>query len=92
MCVCRRHGDLTISAPGLALGQIAPLYAFQLRPSSSSSSSSLEKKTEEMEFSLPQRLDLGVSEQGIVGRKVTVVARGEGGEVLQMGNGIVGYD
>lgn len=45
-----------------------------------------------MEFSLPQKLDLGVSEQGIVGRKVTVVARGEGGEVLQMGNGIVGYD
>jgi hypothetical protein len=46
----------------------------------------------EMEFSLPQKLDLGVSELGIVGRKVTVVARGEGGEVLQTGNGIVGYD
>lgn len=85
---CRRHGDLTISHPGLSLGQIAPLHAFQLRPSSLSS----EKTAGEMEFSLPQKLDLGVSEQGIVGRKVTVVARGEGGEVLQMGNGIVGYD
>lgn len=87
---CRRHGDLTISHPGLSLGQIAPLHAFQLRPSSSPLSSG--KKAGEMEFSLPQKLDLGVSEQGIVGRKVTVVARGEGGEVLQMGNGIVGYD
>ncbi|KAL4871226.1 hypothetical protein BDV12DRAFT_194589 [Aspergillus spectabilis] len=78
-----RHGDLSI---GGSLKAIDPLYRFQLRPSLST------KTSEEMEFSLPERLDLNVSEQGIVGRQVTVVARGTAGEVIQMGNGIVGYD
>lgn len=45
-----------------------------------------------MELRVPQRLDLGVSEGGILGRQVTVVARGSAGEAVQMGNGIVGYD
>ncbi|KAL3472020.1 hypothetical protein BJX99DRAFT_262739 [Aspergillus californicus] len=83
----RRHGDLTISPNTThALGKIQPLHTFQLRPSLSSASSS------EMEFDLPERLDLGVSERGIVGRQVTVVARGITGEVLQAGRGIVGFD
>lgn len=42
----------------------------------------------EMEFELPERLDLGVSEKGIVGRQVTV--REAGGAVL--GVGVVGYN
>jgi hypothetical protein len=46
----------------------------------------------EMVFELPERLDLGVSERGIVGRQVTVVAEGGRSEVLGMGMGIVGYD
>ncbi|KAL4970508.1 uncharacterized protein BDV14DRAFT_195195 [Aspergillus stella-maris] len=78
-----RHGDLTLTNAGLQ-----PLHQFQLRPSSSDSI----KAKDELEFSLPERLDLNVSEKGIVGRQVTVVARGERGEVLQMGNGIVGFD
>jgi hypothetical protein len=41
-----------------------------------------------MEFELPQQLDLGVSEKGVIGRQVTV--REEGGTIL--GIGIVGYN
>ncbi|KAL2823397.1 hypothetical protein BDW59DRAFT_163362 [Aspergillus cavernicola] len=82
-----RHGDLTTSPPGLSLEKIQPpLYRFQLQPSLSP------KSTEGMEFDLPEKLDLGVSETGIIGRKVTAVARGVAGELIQMGNGIVGYD
>lgn len=40
----------------------------------------------EMECELPERLDLGISDTGIVGRQVTVVADG------RMGTGVVGYD
>ncbi|GFF23443.1 probable mannosyl-oligosaccharide alpha-1,2-mannosidase 1B [Aspergillus udagawae] len=74
-----RYGDLTsaLTAP--------PLHRFRLRPKS------VQKGTE-MEFELPERLDLGVSERGIVGRQVTVVAEGGSSEVLGMGMGIVGYD
>jgi len=42
----------------------------------------------EMEFELPERLDLGVSEKGVVGRQVTM--KDTGGAVL--GVGIVGYN
>jgi hypothetical protein len=42
----------------------------------------------EIEFELPERLDLGVSEKGVIGRQVTV--REEGGSIL--GIGIVGYN
>lgn len=42
----------------------------------------------EMEFELPERLDLGVSEKGVVGRQVTM--REAGGAIL--GVGIVGYN
>jgi hypothetical protein len=39
-----------------------------------------------MEVVLPERLDLGISETGIVGRQVTVTVEG------MMGRGIVGFD
>lgn len=42
----------------------------------------------EIEFELPERLDLGVSENGVIGRQVTV--RDQGGEIL--GIGVVGYN
>jgi hypothetical protein len=42
-----------------------------------------------MEFELPERLDLGVSDKGIVGRQVTVMVEGES---VGVGMGIVGYD
>ncbi|KAL4934332.1 uncharacterized protein BDV17DRAFT_5194 [Aspergillus undulatus] len=77
-----RHGDLTQATT------VRPLHQFQLVPPVSVST----KSNEDMEFSLPERLDLNVSDKGIVGRQVTVVARGETGEVLQLGNGIVGFD
>ncbi|KAL2820690.1 hypothetical protein BJX63DRAFT_428009 [Aspergillus granulosus] len=83
-----RHGDLTLSPPTLAREQSQPLYQFQLQPHSSSKS----VLSSELEFSLPERLDLGVSDKGIVGRQVTVFATGQAGEVIPMGNGIVGYD
>ncbi|KAL4954268.1 hypothetical protein BDW69DRAFT_183712 [Aspergillus filifer] len=78
-----RHGDLTLTNTG-----IQPLHQFQLHHSSLHS----KDIRNELEFSLPESLDLNVSERGIVGRQVTVVARGARGEVLQMGNGIVGFD
>lgn len=46
------------------------------------------RRQTEMEFELPERLDLGVSERGVVGRQVTM--RDPGGAVL--GVGIVGYN
>ncbi|KAL2863738.1 uncharacterized protein BJX67DRAFT_362966 [Aspergillus lucknowensis] len=80
-----RHGDLT---QNFGFGKSQPLYQFQLQLSLSS----LSKTSSELEFDLPERLDLDVSERGIVGRQVTVVATGPAGEVIQIGNGIVGYD
>lgn len=41
----------------------------------------------EMEFELPEKLDLGVSDMGVIGRQVTVR---EGGMIL--GIGVVGYN
>ena len=70
-----KYGDLT-SSPTLTS---APLHVFRLRPQPGTSKM-------EMECELPERLDLGISETGIVGRQVTVVADG------RMGMGVVGYD
>ncbi|KKK18023.1 hypothetical protein ARAM_000739 [Aspergillus rambellii] len=64
-----------------------PLYRFRLRPGVLSASAG----SPEMEFDLPERLDLGVSERGIVGRQVTVVVEGEDC-VRWIGRGIVGFD
>ncbi|THC95634.1 hypothetical protein EYZ11_004896 [Aspergillus tanneri] len=41
----------------------------------------------QLQAQLPQRLDLGVSDVGIVGRQVTVMVEGR-----RMGMGIVGFD
>ncbi|EYE99023.1 uncharacterized protein EURHEDRAFT_383209 [Aspergillus ruber CBS 135680] len=70
-----KYGDLT-SSPTLAS---SPLHAFRLSPQPGTSKM-------EMECELPERLDLGISDTGIVGRQVTVVADG------RMGTGVVGYD
>ncbi|KAB8079526.1 hypothetical protein BDV29DRAFT_164579, partial [Aspergillus leporis] len=69
-----RHGDLTSALMN------DPLYRFRLRPCA--------KNHHEMEFELPERLDLGVSDKGIVGRQVTVMVEGES---VGVGMGIVGY-
>ncbi|PTU23009.1 hypothetical protein P175DRAFT_0530099 [Aspergillus ochraceoroseus IBT 24754] len=79
------HGDL--SSPLSALRKSQPLYRFRLRPGVVSASAG----SPEMEFDLPERLDLGVSERGIVGRQVTVVVEGEDC-VRWIGRGIVGFD
>ncbi|KAE8353762.1 hypothetical protein BDV28DRAFT_100824 [Aspergillus coremiiformis] len=71
-----RYGDLTSAL------RSPPLHQFRLRPSA--------KSHTEMEFELPERLDLGVSEKGIVGRQVTVLV--EGASSVGIGTGIVGYD
>ncbi|KAJ5091380.1 hypothetical protein NUU61_006250 [Penicillium alfredii] len=76
-----KYGDLTTSAPATP-----PLHQFQLDMSQDQSQS--RGSQTEMEFELPERLDLGVSEKGIVGRQVTV--REAGGAVL--GVGVVGYN
>ncbi|PLB38577.1 uncharacterized protein BDW47DRAFT_125408 [Aspergillus candidus] len=61
-----------------ASAQHHPLHAFQLPHG-----------WDEREFELPERLDLGVSERGIVGRRVTVTVDGVDG---WMDMGVVGYD
>ncbi|KAE8379940.1 hypothetical protein BDV26DRAFT_290807 [Aspergillus bertholletiae] len=71
-----RYGDLTSARTS------PPLYQFRLQPSG--------KDRAEMEFELPERLDLGVSEKGIVGRQITVLV--EGPSSVGVGTGIVGYD
>jgi hypothetical protein len=40
---------------------------------------------------LPQRLDLGVSDVGIIGRRVSVMM-GEGKEALAVAEGIIGWN
>ncbi|KAJ5294866.1 hypothetical protein N7508_009687 [Penicillium antarcticum] len=64
----------------------SPLHQFRLEMTQDGNSRSASQT--EMEFDLPQRLDLGVSEKGVIGRQITV--REEGGSIL--GIGIVGYN
>lgn len=71
-----RYGDLTSARMS------EPLHQFRLQPCG--------KGNDEMEFELPERLDLGVSETGIVGRQVTVLVEGQSS--VGVGMGIVGYD
>ena len=80
----RKYGDLTSSPTYTA----PPLHAFRLhpRPSTQASKPGLGPGPE-WECELPERLDLGISEKGIVGRQVTVVAGGG-----DMGLGVVGFD
>ncbi|KAJ5204747.1 uncharacterized protein N7498_005626 [Penicillium cinerascens] len=77
-----KYGDLSTSTPNTP-----PLHQFQIDLSRSQSMKPGHRQTE-MEFELPERLDLGVSEKGVVGRQVTM--RDPAGTVL--GVGIVGYN
>ncbi|KAF9884705.1 hypothetical protein FE257_001334 [Aspergillus nanangensis] len=73
-----RHGDLTSKTSH------PPLHRFKLRRSPE-----MTDCDSAMEFDLPERLDLGISDTGIVGRQVTVTMEGSS---LVMGRGIVGFD
>ncbi|KAJ5551741.1 hypothetical protein N7535_000316 [Penicillium sp. DV-2018c] len=76
-----KSGDLSASPQ-----PSSPLYQFSLDLKQHKYSRSAHPT--EMEFELPERLDLGVSEKGVIGRQVTV--REQGGSIL--GIGIVGYN
>jgi hypothetical protein len=78
---CRKSGDLSTSSE-----LSTPLYQFSLNLKQHKNSK-LAHPTE-MEFELPERLDLGVSEKGVIGRQVTV--KEQGGSIL--GVGVVGYN
>ncbi|KAH8698939.1 hypothetical protein BGW36DRAFT_426621 [Talaromyces proteolyticus] len=72
-----KSGDLSTPLPS------EPLHSFKLNAAQQTS----------MEFELPSKLDLGVSNLGIVGRLVTVLSAGSSngmGHVL--GRGVVGWN
>ncbi|KAJ5247081.1 hypothetical protein N7468_002064 [Penicillium chermesinum] len=76
-----KYGDLstnTATSP-------PPLHKFRLDFARGQSTAGPAPRT--VEFELPERLDLGASEKGVVGRQVTMEA---GGSIL--GVGIVGYN
>ncbi|PWY88650.1 hypothetical protein BO94DRAFT_464392 [Aspergillus sclerotioniger CBS 115572] len=77
------YGDLTapITSP--------PLYDFRV-PFPGIQTGGKGEGNEEVEVILPERLELGVSERGIVGRLVRVSLFGDG--EVDMGRGIVGYN
>jgi hypothetical protein len=77
----RKFGDLSSTAPSTT-----PLHQFRLNMGQDKNHSTVNPT--EFEFELPERLDLGVSEKGVIGRQVTV--REQGGSILGMG--IVGYN
>ncbi|CAG8221916.1 unnamed protein product [Penicillium salamii] len=72
-----KYGDISNTSQSLS-----PLHQFKLSMDQDTCSSRTE-----MEFELPEKLDLGVSETGVIGRQVTVR---EGGLIL--GIGVVGYN
>ncbi|KAI9038003.1 acetyl-CoA synthetase-like protein [Aspergillus affinis] len=73
-----KHGDLT-STSNLTT---PPLHQFLVSPESRTG-----LQGTDLEAQLPERMDLDVSDVGIVGRKVTVSVGGQ-----RMGMGIVGFD
>lgn len=77
----RKYGDLSTRTPD------PPIHQFKLDLSQDQNMKPGHCQRE-MEFELPERLDLGVSEKGVVGRQVTM--REAGGAIL--GVGIVGYN
>ncbi|KAK5796101.1 hypothetical protein VI817_005386 [Penicillium citrinum] len=77
-----KYGDLSTSSP-----VTAPLHQFRVNLSQHKSLKPESHQTE-IQFELPEQLDLGVSEKGIVGRQVTL--REAEGTVL--GVGIVGFN
>jgi hypothetical protein len=78
----RKYGDLSMTTSASP-----PLHRFRLDVAQDMAHQSSGSQAQ-LEFRLPQRLDLGVSEKGVVGRQITV--RQEGGAVL--GVGVVGYN
>lgn len=77
----RKFGDLSTTTPSPP-----PLHQFQLNLSHGAGRHS--GPQQDLELELPERLDLGVSEKGVVGRQVTVSEAS--GAIL--GVGIVGYN
>ncbi|KAJ5207910.1 hypothetical protein N7449_002289 [Penicillium cf. viridicatum] len=76
-----KYGDLSTTSQS-----ISPLHQFYLNMEQDKNYRTANPM--EIEFELPERLDLGVSEKGVIGRQVTV--REQGGEIL--GIGVVGYN
>ncbi|KAJ6191184.1 hypothetical protein N7519_001205 [Penicillium mononematosum] len=76
-----KFGDLSSTSQSTT-----PLHQFRLNMKQDKNHSTA--NSTEIEFELPERLDLGVSEKGVIGRQVTV--REQGGSIL--GIGIVGYN
>ncbi|RDK43288.1 hypothetical protein M752DRAFT_326151 [Aspergillus phoenicis ATCC 13157] len=78
-----KYGDLT------AENNSPPLHYFRLPMK-------MQEGDGEFEVALPERLELGVSERGIVGRCVRVGIGmdgiGTGTGIVDMGRGVVGYD
>ncbi|KAJ9195983.1 hypothetical protein DTO164E3_6521 [Paecilomyces variotii] len=66
-----RYGDLTSTM------STRPLHSFTLDTSGS----------REMQFDLPEKLDLDISDSGILGRQVTLLSQNS-----MLGTGIVGYN
>lgn len=66
----RKYGDISNTSLNNA-----PLHQFRLEMTQDKNSKSASQT--EMEFELPQRLDLGVSEKGVIGRQVTVREEGD---------------
>ncbi|KAJ5407216.1 hypothetical protein N7465_008500 [Penicillium sp. CMV-2018d] len=76
-----KYGDLSTTSQSTS-----PLHHFRLNMAQDKNYKTANPM--EIEFELPERLDLGVSEKGVIGRQVTV--REQGGEIL--GIGVVGYN
>jgi hypothetical protein len=74
----RKYGHVSSSS------QCSPLHEFRLNIKKDEVYS---EDAMQMEFELPEKLDLAVSDKGVIGRQVTVH---EGGSIL--GVGIVGYN
>lgn len=71
-----RDGDLS-SSPQQS--ELSPLYSFSLQQSAQS------------QMQLAQRLDLGVSDAGIIGRRVSVMTSSTSGP-LTVAEGIIGWN
>lgn len=78
----RKYGDLSAASQN-----IVPLHSFRLDLAQSPATKSGHSQAE-MEFELTERLDLGVSEMGVIGRQVSV----SDADGLVLGVGIVGYN
>ncbi|RAK76773.1 uncharacterized protein BO72DRAFT_486392 [Aspergillus fijiensis CBS 313.89] len=81
-----KYGDLTASTGG---GVEPPLHWF--RVGFGGIQSLQEQQQQVIEVVLPERLELGVSGTGIVGREVRVAVDGVDA-MVEMGRGVVGFD